>query len=101
MSTSLMRISMREICEREGFSQTVVVNLVELDIARPVAGTTVEDWLFDTTDVHWIKTAVRLHRDLELDWIATGMLVDLLRQREQLRRENRRLRQQLERFISG
>ena len=46
-----------------------------------------------------MKKAVRLHRDFELDWFATGMLVDLLRQRERLYRENRELRRRLQRFV--
>jgi chaperone modulatory protein CbpM len=74
--------------------------MVQYDIARPVAGTSIEDWVFDANAAHWLKKALRLQRDLDLDWVAVAMLVDLLRERERLDRENRRLRQRLGRFLA-
>jgi chaperone modulatory protein CbpM len=100
MTASVTRVTVTELCEREGVSQTVVVRLVEHDIARPIAGSSAEDWVFDATGAQWVYKAVRLHRDLELDWVAVSMLVDLLRQREKLDRENRRLKQRLARFLT-
>ena len=100
MTASVTRVTVTELCEREGVSQTVVVRLVEHDIARPIAGASAEDWVFDATGAQWVYKAVRLHRDLELDWVAVSMLVDLLRQRERLDRENRRLKQRLARFLT-
>ncbi|GAB3270125.1 chaperone modulator CbpM [Parahaliea aestuarii] len=100
MSTSIMRITAREFCEREGVTEEQVITIVEQGIARPAAGGRARDWEFDTTSALWMQKAVRLHRDLDLDWVATAMLVDLLRQRDRLRRENRQLRQQLQRFLA-
>ena len=99
MIQSVMRISLQELCDGENVSRTVVVSLVEHDIAQPVSGATAEDWVFDTSSAHWLRKAIRLRRDLELDWVAVAMLVDLLRQREQLSQENQQLRQRLERFL--
>ena len=100
MTTAVVRISVRELCEREGLSQSLLVELVQCDIARPVAGNSVDDWLFDATAAHWLNKAMRLQRDLDLDWIAVAMLVDLLRERERLNQENRLLRQRLARFLA-
>ena len=100
MKTAVMRITVHELCERQGLSRNVLLELVEHDIARPVAGSTVDDWVFDCGSAHWLSAAVRLRRDLDLDWIAVAMLVDLLREREALDAENRLLRQRLERFLS-
>lgn len=100
MKSNLLRVSVAEICEREDVDNTLVMTLVELDIARPVAGDRVEEWVFDATGAHWLEKAVRLRRELQLDWEAVGMLVDLLRQREELRRENTALRRRLARFLS-
>jgi chaperone modulatory protein CbpM len=99
MTTSILRITLREFCEREGVSEQQVVAIVEHGIARPLAGRVATDWVFDTGSAAWMKKALRLHRDLDLDWVATAMLVDLLRQRERLHRENRQLRQRLRRFL--
>jgi chaperone modulatory protein CbpM len=100
MSSSVMRISTAELCEREGVSRALLVELVEYEVAHPLAGESSDDWIFDTGAAGWLTRAIRLRRDLDLDCAAVAMLIDLLRQRERLQRENRCLRQQLERFVS-
>lgn len=97
--SSVLRITVSEFCEREGITEQQVVTIVEYGIARPLEGRSTRDWEFDTASARWMHKALRLRRDLELDWVATAMLIDLLRQRERLYRENRQLRQRLERFL--
>ena len=99
MKEGLTRVTVTELCEREGITHSLVVSLVELEIVRPVEGANIENWVFDATGAHWVTKALRLHRDLDLDWIAIGMLVDLLQEREELHRENVVLRRQLKRFL--
>lgn len=100
MSSSLMRVTVEEFCERENVNFKLVLNLVELDVARPVAGERVEEWVFDATGAHWLEKALRLQRELEVEWEAVGMLVELLRQRADLQRENDALKRQLARFVA-
>jgi len=100
MSGSMLRVSIAEICERQEVSHTLVLHLVELEIARPVAGERIEEWVFDATGAHWLEKALRLRRELDIEWDAVGMLVELMRQREELWRENAALRRQLSRFVS-
>jgi len=100
MSTALRRITVAELCECEGISRALVLQLVQYDIAAPLAGSSVDNWEFDTSSAGWIRRAVRLQRDLDIDWLAVATLVDLLRERDALRRENRELRQRLGRFLS-
>ena len=100
MSSAILHVSISELCERESVSHSLVVELVDHDIARPIEGTSAQKWVFDATGAHWVKKAIRLHRDLELDWIAVAVLIDLLRQKEQLQGENRLLKQRLQRFLS-
>jgi chaperone modulatory protein CbpM len=99
MTTGLLRMTVAELCECEGVSLSVVTTLVEHDIAHPVTGARAEDWEFDATDAAWVKKAIRLHRDLDIDWLAVASLVDLIRERDRLARENDVLRQRLQRFI--
>ncbi len=99
VTTNVIQMTVSELCECEGVSSTVLVQLVENDIAHPVLGQQVEDWVFDANGVIWVKKAIRLHRDLELDWLAVATLVDLLRERDRLASENRALRQRLQRFL--
>jgi len=100
MSTTIVHITVREICECEGITEQQVVAIVEQGIARPLRGSTTSDWVFDAASASWMKKAVRLHRDLQLDWFATATLVDLLRQRERLYRENQELKRRLQRFLA-
>ena len=99
MTSTVIQITVSELCEREELSRPVVVQLVQYDIAQPLAGASIEDWIFDVTSAHWMQRAIRLQRDLDIDWIAVAMLIDLLQERERLREENRCLRQRLGRFL--
>jgi chaperone modulatory protein CbpM len=98
MTDIVLSISLRELCQYEGLNEQLIVEVVEHGIAQPVAGDDVVDWVFDTTSVHWLKKAVRLHYDLEIDWIAVAMVIDLLQKNETLRRQNQCFEQQLRRF---
>jgi chaperone modulatory protein CbpM len=49
--------------------------------------------------VHWVKKAIRLNQELEIDWVAVALVLELLKQKAQLQRENQELQHQLARFI--
>jgi len=99
MVTTMLQVSVRELCECEDISESVLVDAVEHEIVAPLAGERSSEWVFDVTHVVWIRKAVHLRRDLDLDWVAIAMVIDLLREREQLDQENQLLRQRLERFL--
>ncbi|MEQ9462796.1 MAG: chaperone modulator CbpM [Haliea sp.] len=100
MNDIALRISLGEVCECEQVSRQWLVTMVEHDIVIPVSvAGEVEDWMFDTRSVPWMKRAIRLHRDLELDWVAIAMILELQQQREELLVENRCLQQRLQRFL--
>jgi len=99
MTSTMIHITVSELCEREELSPPIVVQLVQYDIAQPLTGSSPEDWVFDVTSAHWMQRATRLHRDLDVDWVAVAMLIDLLRERERLSEENSRLRQRIGRFL--
>ncbi|TGD70980.1 chaperone modulatory protein CbpM [Mangrovimicrobium sediminis] len=94
------KLSLEELCAGQGLSRSLVVEMVEYEVVRPVAGERDADWLFEAGAAHWAKRALRLKSDLDLDWLAVAMLVDLLREREALARENAQLRQRLARFLA-
>lgn len=99
MTELVLSISLQELCQYEELSEQLIVEVVEHDIAQPVAGRNTADWVFDASSVHWLKKAVRLHTDLEIDWVAVAMVIDLLRENERLERRNRGFEQQLMRFL--
>jgi len=99
MTSTIIQITVSELCEREELSRSAVVQLVQYDIVQPLAGSSIEDWIFDVTTAHWMQRAIRLQRDLDIDWIAVAVMIDLLRERERLSEENQQLRQRLGRFL--
>lgn len=101
MSQSLISISISELCQRQGIENHSLVSIVEYGIVEPIQGDDESNWLFDTSSIHWIEKALRLQQDLEIDWIAVALVIDLMQQKESLERENRRYQQQLERFIQA
>ncbi len=98
MTELLFSVSTQELCQYQELSQHLIVEVVEHGIAHPVEGRDVVDWVFDVSSVRWLKKAVRLHYDLELDWIAVATVIELLQENESLRKKNQCLEQQLNRF---
>lgn len=99
MADIFLSISLHDLCQYEDFTQQLIVEVVEHGIAEPVGGNDVADWVFDTTSVHWLRKAVRLHTDLEIDWVAVAMVIDLLKKNEALEKQNQFFEQQLKRFL--
>ena len=98
MTETILRISFRELCQFEEISEQTIITMVEYGIAEPLEGEDVANWIFDTNSAHWIKKAVRLNRDLEIDWVAVAMIIELLQEREFLQQQNRSFQRQLKRF---
>lgn len=99
MTDVILKISMSELCQSQRISRELVVEVVDYGIATPVEGSQQDEWVFDNNAVHWLKKAIRLNRELEIDWVAVAMVIELLKQKESLERENQQLLQQLKRFV--
>ena len=99
MTEILLTVSASELCLTESITEEMILAAVESGVAEPVEGEDLVNWVFDSTSVHWLKKAIRLHQDLEIDWVAVAMVIDLLQQKESLQRENQYIRQQLKRFL--
>ncbi len=104
MNETLFHISFKELCQYEHLDQHIIIEIVEYGIVIPInnnlAQTSHDQWLFNNTDVALIHKAWRLHRDLEIDWLAIAMLLDLMEQKERLEQENAAYKRQLDRFIT-
>ncbi|MBU3069141.1 chaperone modulatory protein CbpM [Aestuariicella sp. G3-2] len=99
LTVTVTELSVSDLCQLEHIEEHVVAEVVEHGIAEPLAGEAIDEWVFDGTSAHWIKKAVRLHQDLEIDWIAVSLVIDLMQQKELLEQENERFRIQLGRFM--
>jgi len=98
MMRRLTVISLNELCQLEKIESHHIIEIVENGIVKPIANANSKEWEFETSSVHWIKKAVRLHQDLEIDWLAVALLIDLIQQRDALQREKDFFQQQLRRF---
>jgi len=103
MSETLFSISFEELCQAEGIEVELIIEIVEYGIVKPInkrsEQTHYEQWLFDTGAIHWLKKALRLRQDLEIDWVAIAMVIDLMQEKEALQKENECYQRQLRRFI--
>ncbi len=99
MIQTLSNVSLSELCQLECIESEIIIEIVEYGIVEPIEGSDTPDWVFETSSVHWIKKAVRLYQDLEIDWVAVALVIDLMQQKESLQRENERFQQQLRRFV--
>jgi chaperone modulatory protein CbpM len=101
MPNIVLKISLQELCAQEGITETMVIEVVEHGIAEPLTGDDYNDWIFESDSVHWMKKAIRLYHDLDIDWVSISMVIDLLQQKDALLKENERLKSQLDRFVNG
>jgi len=99
MSESIIRyITVTELCQQANVSRDTIVEFVEYGIIEP-SGSSPNDWTFAVSVINTAQCALRLRRDLELDWEAIALALDLMQQRDRLREENELLRRRLSRFL--
>ena len=91
-------LSFTEVCLQTGVAEDTVVEIVEQGIMEPI-GDSPGEWLFSPAMLILTKKAVRLHRDLNVDWAGIALAIELLDEVEQLREKNRNLERRLSRFV--
>ena len=97
MSNTLV-VDMKEFCQVVDLPVAYVIEIVEHGIVEP-QGQRPDDWLFDTYSLSIAKRAAKLHHDLEMEWDGVALALNLLDELEQVRAENRMLKQRLGRFV--
>jgi len=87
-------LTLGELTQSARLSPETVITIVECGIVAP-QGDQPQQWLFEPQMVGTVQRACRLQRDLELDWPAVALALELIEDLQRLREENQRLRQQL------
>ena len=87
-----------DACLAIGSQDSLVFAIVEHGIVEP-EGDSPQNWLFDLEMICTAKRALRLQRDLHLDWSAIALVVTLVEERDRLRNDNQKLQAQLQRFL--
>jgi len=95
-----LNVSFDELCDLIYIERDCMVDIIEYGIAKPVSGSGKNDWYFEISSIIWLKKAVRIYDELEVDWVAVAMIIDLLKQKQILQSENQLLKKRISRFNS-
>ncbi len=88
---------LKEVCEVCGVHAEYVVEMVEAGIVEPL-GDRPATWRFSALSVMRSRKALRLQRDLEINFAGLAVALDLLDEVETLRHEVTSLRHQLDKL---
>lgn len=97
-STLLVHISTLELCLHINETTETVIEIVEHGILD-VQGDGPDEWLFEESALETAQRALRLRRDLEINWPGIALALELLEEKQRVITENLQLRQQLSRFL--
>lgn len=97
-SPLIVHLDLAEFCEATDLSDVYVIEIVEHGILEP-QGKQPKDWRFNDYELSLAKRAAKLRHDLELEWEGVALALDLLEEVQQLRAENRMLKQRLGRLV--
>ncbi len=95
-----LKLTVSELCDCVQISEDILIEIVHQGILEP-QGNSPQSWTFDDSMVDVLKRAVRLRRELEIEWAGIAVALDLLNELDQLKTENQNLRQRLERFLQS
>lgn len=98
MTNISLTMTVQELCYKEGVKHETIVEIVDYGIAQPLDDEQANDWTFDLDNAFWIRKAIKINQELHLDWVATSMIVALIRKKEMLENENAQLKQRLSRL---
>lgn len=93
-------LSLNDICEITVLPKDTIIEIVEHGIVEP-QGREPEKWQFDMHMLVTTRKAVRLYRDLEIDWSGIAFALSLLDELEELREQKRCLEMRLSRLESN
>ncbi|MDE0064253.1 MAG: chaperone modulator CbpM [Gammaproteobacteria bacterium] len=88
--------TLRELCSACGVQSEVVIEMVEEGVLDP-RGRVPSEWRFTGRAVIRAQKALKLTRDLEVNWPGAALALDLLEEIEQLRLDRRIARYRIDR----
>lgn len=98
MANVTVTFTITEFCLHTGIQEEELNEIVGLGVVEPY-DFEVKPWQFDDHAINIAQRALRLRRELELDWPGIAVALTLLEENERLLQENRLLRQRIGRFI--
>ncbi len=77
-------LTVPEICEIFNIEANLLRDYASYDIISPRGGSP-DEWVFTMTELKRLRTAIRLQRDLELNYAGIALVMQLLEEMEDLR----------------
>ena len=93
-----LNLGLDDLARSCGISAELLTLLVGEGLLSP-QGQSPADWRFNGIQIYRVRRALRLSHDLELDWPATALALDLIEEIEQLRARIHSLEMQLQGWI--
>ena len=82
------RFTLVELCQCGKTSAEYVIDLVEEGVLEPT-GQLTREWSFDAIALKRLQTALHLQKDLRINLPGAALVLDLLEEVEELRRQNK------------
>jgi len=79
------QLTLRELCRVFDLPADEVVDLVEFGVVEPTRGRYPSDWCFSSASITRVRRALRLRRDLQIDYAGLALVLDLLEEVHELR----------------
>ncbi|MCE0463109.1 MULTISPECIES: chaperone modulator CbpM [Pseudomonas] len=98
MNNPIVELNLTEFCEAAALADVHVIEIVEHGILEP-HGNAPAEWRFTDYELVLARRAAKLRQDLDLEWEGVALALDLLEEVQQLRTENRMLKQRLGRLV--
>ncbi|MBB1199171.1 chaperone modulator CbpM [Enterobacteriaceae bacterium 89] len=98
MANVTITFTVTEFCLHTGVSEEELDEIVGLGVIEPSKAQG-PDWHFDDRAVTVVHRALRLRRELALDWPGIAVTLTLLDENARLKQENRLLLQRLQRYL--
>lgn len=98
MVNTTITFTVTEFCLHTGVSEEELDEIVGLGVIEPNPGQDAA-WCFDDRAITIVHRALRLRRELALDWPGIAVTLTLLDENARLKRENRLLLQRLQRYL--
>ena len=92
--TEEVALTAEDVCEICGIDAVLIQDLISYDIIIP-SGSEPDKWVFDMAQLQRLRTALRLQRDLELNYAGIALVFKLLQEMEDLRAKTELLNKHL------
>lgn len=94
------QVNLIDLCATANIGADYIIELIEYRVINPISGEVPQEWQFSVNALSIVSKAARLHRDLDIDWADIALVLNLLEEIDQLKNENRQLKQQINRLTA-